>query len=330
MIKEIEDMEPIEEESRFIWFLVKNRYVVSIWTITIGSMVIIWLLYGIGQGLSDISVMIFPALLVWFLLDKPQERPQKLPFGPLIISILWTLTTATYFNFYQVTGGSLQVGFVLFVTYASLPIFLLGPGDFWSKTGLSRNIRRKKVLGGFFIGGAIILPRAMSVLWNTAGMWDLLLAIEFVSTCVYPGIFEELVCRGLIQDNILKRTGNVYTSISLTAIVFGIYHVSVNFLNKDEILLGFLIAFGIQTGAGLLFGAVRELTDSLIPSMILHTAANMVGLSVITAIPINLFIVGLGPALILGGLYFIGRISRSEPNENAEIVNAIEGIARKE
>lgn len=86
------------------------------------------------------------------------------------------------------------------------------------------------------------------------------LIIYFSSLCIFAPLIEEFILRGLVL-NFLKPYGNWF-AIMITAIFFGVMHGNIE------------QAFG-ATLLGVVFGIVAVKSNSIIPSMILHSLNNL-------------------------------------------------------
>lgn len=86
------------------------------------------------------------------------------------------------------------------------------------------------------------------------------LLIGVLSMCVQPALFEELGFRGLILPS-LRRALTSFEAITVTALIFGILHLSV-------LSLPHLVAMGWMAGW------LRVRSGSLYPAMVLHFTHN--------------------------------------------------------
>jgi membrane protease YdiL (CAAX protease family) len=103
------------------------------------------------------------------------------------------------------------------------------------------------------------------------------LLLGLVVVAVIPGIGEELVFRGLIQNNLLRITNNIHVAIWLAALLFSLFHLQFYGLIPRMFL-------------GALFGYLYYFSGSLLYPMIAHFINN-------------------GFTLIMFYLYNIGMIS---------------------
>ncbi len=92
--------------------------------------------------------------------------------------------------------------------------------------------------------------------------------ILFALTAIVAApVFEELFFRGFLQP-LLCRTFGVFTGILITAAIFGSAHGA-----EYKWTWQYILAVGI---VGFVFGWVRERTDSIIPSTVMHGCYNAV------------------------------------------------------
>ncbi len=99
--------------------------------------------------------------------------------------------------------------------------------------------------------------RATEIFQSLSGA-GLILTVLFVA--VIAPICEELTFRGIIFTG-LRRSGSAMQAIFISAALFGLFHMNINQA---------LYAFAI----GVFFAALREVTGSVIPSMICHIMTN--------------------------------------------------------
>jgi sodium transport system permease protein len=93
-----------------------------------------------------------------------------------------------------------------------------------------------------------------------------------VTLAVAPGVFEELFFRGFLFSS-LRTTLSAGTTIVVTALLFGVFHVvTASVLAPERFLPSVLL--------GLVLGWVRLRTGSVVPCMVLHTVHNGLLLSI--------------------------------------------------
>jgi hypothetical protein len=94
---------------------------------------------------------------------------------------------------------------------------------------------------------------------SISSMMDLSVPVLLLITAILPAFFEELLCRGLILRS--YREENLWVGILVSAIFFALLHG-----NIQQSLYAF--------AAGLLFGYMAQITQSIWPSMITHCTVN--------------------------------------------------------
>ena len=94
-----------------------------------------------------------------------------------------------------------------------------------------------------------------------------LFLLAFFAAVAAP-VFEELTFRGILYSGI-RKSGSAMQAIIWTGVLFGLFHMNLN-------QMCYAIALGI------FFGALREVTGSVLPSIICHMSIN--GTSVIVMI----------------------------------------------
>ena len=99
--------------------------------------------------------------------------------------------------------------------------------------------------------------RASEIMNSLSGGGLFLMALF---TAVIGPVCEELTFRGIIYTGI-RKSGSAMQAIVLSGLLFGLFHMNINQA---------LYAFGL----GLFFGAVREVTGSIIPPIICHMTVN--------------------------------------------------------
>ena len=114
------------------------------------------------------------------------------------------------------------------------------------------------------LGSLIPIPDSFKETFRTmAGQTGIL---SFILIVIVAPVLEELIFRGIMLDGLLKK----YTpmrSIMISSLLFGFVH-----LNPWQFIAGFVI--------GIFCGWVYYKTQSLMPAIIIHAAANLSGFSV--------------------------------------------------
>jgi len=263
----------------------KSPFVLSIVVLALGSICILSIGYETFSSLFSLIKWGVPILLLcifsatWW--KRKQYPASDIDTSRIIVSIFWVFLIATIVNIFPIRGEWALGNLAFFLSILSVPMFLLGPGDFWIKTGLARSEINARVIFVTLIGGIVVLPSLAASLPFILERLNTVLAVEIIALCVLPGVFEELLCRGLVQDTLRRRWNNPYSAIVVTSLIFGLYHMPRYIVSDGDVILALLIALSAHTISGLAFGTMRELSESLIPSIILHTLGNILAISIL-------------------------------------------------
>lgn len=92
------------------------------------------------------------------------------------------------------------------------------------------------------------------------------LFVYLVASAAFAGVVEETAFRGFMQRRIEQRHGPA-VAIVITSTAFGFAHFT-----HPEVTLALMPFF---IGAGVVYGLIAYLTDSVLPSMFLHTMGNI-------------------------------------------------------
>ena len=93
---------------------------------------------------------------------------------------------------------------------------------------------------------------------------DMVLILQIITVAVFPGIFEEILNRGLLMRS-LDNIKNERVIIIITGLFFGLFHQNIG-------------QFGYAVFGGIVFAIITLRTGSIIPAMIMHFMHN--GISV--------------------------------------------------
>jgi len=273
-----------EDEIRTVYKIIRSPFVLSLSTLICGSTIILLFGYNYNESISVISYLI-PILLLSIAFGKfDNEFPQKVSSPSTLrisVSVVWVISFIALVNLFPVYGlwGGHDL-FAIFMTMSSIPVVLLGPPCIMKRIGLSREAFNKSVLlvtlAGGFIVFADLIAKLPFIFQNSAFST----VVEFFAMCVFPGVFEEITCRGLIQGALVNRWGNRYSAVMVTALFFGFYHTAKHFNIYGDIVLALVISFCCHFSAGVLFGAMKEYSNSVIPSIAVHIAGNATLLSI--------------------------------------------------
>lgn len=102
----------------------------------------------------------------------------------------------------------------------------------------------------------VLIPSVVTVVRNGINWYELIGLIIF---CAFIGIFEELMCRGWIQNEFIERfsdsRNNVLFSILMSSALFGLMHIT-NVFFADQSLTETLIQIASAFLIGIAYGAV--------------------------------------------------------------------------
>lgn len=95
------------------------------------------------------------------------------------------------------------------------------------------------------------------------------LLLGLVVVAIIPGIGEELVFRGLIQNNVLRITGNIHVAIWLAALLFSMFHLQFYGL-VPRMLLGALFGYLYYFSGNLIYPMVAHFMNNGFTLIMLH------------------------------------------------------------
>ena len=104
--------------------------------------------------------------------------------------------------------------------------------------------------------------------------------IFYVLVYLSTGLFEETLCRGVVQTLFLKKWGKtrkgIYFSVILSSILFGMFHL-VHFFLGHMTLLASVVQVIYATFIGVFMGACVLRNQSIIPMIIVHGLVDITG-----------------------------------------------------
>lgn len=117
--------------------------------------------------------------------------------------------------------------------------------------------------------------------------------ICLLSSCLLTGLFEEVLCRGLIQ-NILEegftaQGKSQLKAIVISSLIFSVLHFA-NLIEKPYFIVGTIGQVVYTFALGMMLGIVYAKTHSLVSVILLHAIFNFLGFG------IDLFVKTTGPA----------------------------------
>ena len=216
----------------------------------------------------------------------------------------------------------------------------LGPWEFRRTLALQRVSARSMIASLLVIAGGI--PIAWGLAWlqsfvlelpvELAGVLESLLSADdprrlmwlFFLVALTPAICEEFVFRGALLQG-LNREMPMWRSVTISAILFGIFHLSF------ETVIRFLPTAWI----GMLLGYVVWHTRSLFPSMLMHFVNNALAVLLVSSAPLRSYLLTpsgqphwpsfvVAPFLLWLGIRLLPK--RSTPSERAPTGSAVPEI----
>lgn len=149
------------------------------------------------------------------------------------------------------------------------------PGHVWRWSLLAGGLGWASVLGLRIVIDILFELPGDSV--SSLSSYPLLTILSYiVGVSVLAGVAEEAGCRGYMQAPIEQRHGPVI-AILVVGIVFWLSH-GIAFVGHWWMFLGRLWFY---LGASAVFGSVAYLSGSILPGVVLHTAANLVGFGLV-------------------------------------------------
>lgn len=261
----------------------------------------VWTAYGLA--LSILGLTVLPVLAVWLGKRDGWLRTAleavALIFATRVVLSPFPLGFLSLSIFLPTIYTLILTGLVLYLTYRGIPaggvrISLSGGGS------ADRRVRARMVnvkLNQRGSGNRRVLARKVRMRLNRIGLvfqvgWGLgvgaviglieyfvlrpqpvLGDVGFVQAVVYTvivlavmvGVVEEILFRGLLQGS-LEGVMPGWQAIGVSSVIFGLMHTG--WMNPFEILLAY--------GAGVVFGYLAMLTDSLTAPMVAHGFGNLV------------------------------------------------------
>jgi membrane protease YdiL (CAAX protease family) len=218
-----------------------------------------------GFALSILGLILLPVLAVSLSRNNEQLRT-ALEAIAFIFATRVTLSpfptgTLNISTFLPTIYTLILISLVLYLTYRKIPAkdVRLSTGKYSIKLQLTAGFGT-----GIFIGiTEYFILKPQPIIISTSPIQTLAYIIIVPATMV--GIAEELLFRGLIQSS-LERIMPTWQAIGITSIMFGLMHIG--WMNPLEVLLAY--------GAGITFGYLTVVTDSLTTPIIAHASGNII------------------------------------------------------
>lgn len=199
------------------------------------------------------------------------------------------------------------------LAFTAVMFFVLRRWSTLSLTGNGKNPLRF----GFYIPIAALISFVISYFTSTLNHTPAVREVLFfLATCLLTGLFEELLCRGLIQ-NLLSEAFTAHGKSELAAIcvssaIFALMHFA-NLIEKPYLVLGTVSQVVYAFALGIMLGVVYAKTRSLLAVVVLHGLFNFIGSGVdlfmksevsAPAADISILSVIIQWAIVLPGIFF--------------------------
>ncbi|MBU3217280.1 CPBP family intramembrane metalloprotease [Clostridium estertheticum] len=210
--------------------------------------------------------------------------------GPVIFSAILIIVTVAFtfiplgpiFSpFLGFQAGEYITGILEQVIASLFLILILKQFDLFKIVGFTRFKECKSLW--------IVWPMIILSFLNGAGLIDGSIVIDkskpfviilFILTYLSTGLFEEVLCRGVVLGVILRKWGSTkkgcYLSVILSSVLFGSTHI-VHFLLHHFSLLASLTQITYGTFIGVFFAACVLRNKSIYPAIMLHAIFDILG-----------------------------------------------------
>ena len=191
--------------------------------------------------------------------------------GTVIWGMLTVLPMKQWLNNFISKEASMLIGYLLafgvpFLSFHSFKKNKIGSSSF------NLNIENKRIIPYLIIGSIVLLFGIISPIGGLIPMPEYIKEsliqlvgrkgfYTFILMVMAAPVLEELIFRGIILEGLLKKYSPL-ASIIISSLLFGIAH-----FNPWQFVTGFII--------GIFSGWVYYKTRSLLPSIIIHAAANL-------------------------------------------------------
>jgi len=244
---------------------------VWIWPILLLGLFFVYLGSIFKGNLMLITVLItLPLFSV--LSEYPTPKRNVKSIIPIIPALIWIYAATHIIHIHRLPNG-IKGAILSFIAIFGIPIAFLAHKAFWSITNLHRREINGLTVAVLLMGGSIYFGYlALSFIQATHIDWEAILGVSII-----PGVFEEIMFRGIIQDRFAKATGSNTNSVALTSLLFGVGHWwSYGGCRTSNPLFFFLTALIFPILGGVLFGTMKSLGKSTIPPILAHCAYNAV------------------------------------------------------
>lgn len=193
--------------------------------------------------------------------------------GAVILGMLTVWPMKLWLNNYLSKEASMLIGYVLAFGVPFL-FFHLFKKNQTGRSSFNLNIENKRIIPFLIVGSIVLLFGISSPIGGLIPMPEEIKKsfiqlvgqkgfCTFILMVIAAPVLEELIFRGIILEGLLKRY-SPFISILISSLLFGIAH-----FNPWQFVTGLMI--------GIFSGWVYYKTRSLMPSIIIHAAANFWG-----------------------------------------------------
>ena len=135
----------------------------------------------------------------------------------------------------------------------------------------------------------IIWPTILIIVLNLLSIIDGTIVIDtnkkvtivlYILVYLSTGVFEETLCRGVVQTLFIQKWGNtkkgIYVSVLLSSFLFGLFHIVHFFLGQMN-LTASIAQVMYATFIGVFMGTCVLRNKSIIPTMLVHAIIDITG-----------------------------------------------------
>ncbi|MDH3891110.1 MAG: CPBP family intramembrane metalloprotease [candidate division Zixibacteria bacterium] len=161
-------------------------------------------------------------------------------------------------------------------------------GDLMRSVGFNRRHLKRGILWGMACGIPLAvvqtqLSRKGDEIWEVIMSGDVFirLPMAFVLMLITAGFTEEFFFRGVLQTTLVRRIGNRWLAIGISAVLFGFYHLPYAYLNENWSTHGDFWG-AMQEGVlmasvmGIILGIIYDRSKNLIAPIVCHSLFNAV------------------------------------------------------
>ena len=233
---------------------------------------------GAGEVLADLLGMALLITVVMILLGlRPRYAPPLHWTDVALILVFWLPLEFFWLSnlkLHLLPDGRLRVGLLVAIDLALLVYLVLRP---LPRVGYTFRLTAQDgrcILIALIAYGAVAIPLGLAMGFLAlslagAGLIDWLLRWPIIY--FFTALPEELLFRGLIQNQLQARLGNARAALGITAVIFGLAHI-------NNPLPGFAVpnwTYALMAAlAGLAYGWTWHRTHKISASAIVHASVN--------------------------------------------------------